>query len=157
MLIKNAKLILIASMIAAGLVSCSQQRERLDVQEPHPREWPPPLMDMNDVMHAKLVHTQAIVEGLAIGDLRQVRLNAEQLQLVSMESTWMVHDTVAYVALSDDFRAIARALAEHAAANDLNAATTSYAALTNSCIACHTYLRQERLLRDAPGRLSWRP
>src|SRR5690606_21664313 len=142
-------------LLALALLSCeSRQRDRSQARQPHAYEWPPALVDMADAMQAKLVHTQAIVEGLAIGDLQQVRANAEQLEAVSLEASWMVHDTVTYIAMSDDFRAIARKLAEHAALGDIEAATTDYAALTNSCVACHTYLRRERLSRDLPGRVS---
>jgi hypothetical protein len=123
----------------------------VDEGEDHDRS---PLIDMHDVMQAKLVHTQAIVEGLALGDLEQVQINALRLEEASSDSRWMVHDTVTYIVLAEDFRTVARRLAEQAAANNMDGVIEYYAALTNSCVRCHAYLHRERATSGVPGRIS---
>src|SRR5690606_34061863 len=98
--------------------------------------------------------TQAIVEGLALGDMRQVAMNAESLHGLSTRASWMVHDTVTYVALSETFRERVMALQAFAEAGDVDGAMDSYLEVTRSCLDCHTYMREERQFKDAPGRRS---
>ncbi len=111
-------------------------------------------LNMSDVMQAKLIHTQAIVEGMALGSMPQVEANAEALHELSLHASWMVHDTVTYVAMSESFRDTVMALWQHAEANDADAVMNGYLAMAQSCLDCHTYLREERRFRDAPGRRS---
>lgn len=109
---------------------------------------------MPDIMQAKLIHAQAVVEGIVLGELAQVEANASQLAWISEESAWMVHDTASYVVFSEQFRAIMHEMARHARGGDLDAVIRDYGRMTNSCVACHTYLRQEKLIKDLPGRVS---
>lgn len=111
-------------------------------------------LDMNDVMQAKLLHTQAIVEGMALGNMRQVEVNAEALHELSLRSSWMAHDTVTYVAMSDTFRDNVMTMWQHAEADHPDAVMDSYLAMAKTCLDCHTYLREERRFLDAPGRRS---
>lgn len=114
----------------------------------------PPMVDVSDVMQAKMLHTQAIVEGLARGDLRQVAVNAEAMHELSERTTWFVHETVTYVALSEEFRGLMERMSGHARMDDMDAVIEDYTAVTRSCIACHTYLRKELREKELPGAVS---
>ncbi len=116
-----------------------------------------PALDMSDIMHAKLVCTEGIVNGLARGDLAQVADSAEAMRDLSERASWMVHDTVAYIALSETFREQLDAMIRHARSGDRGALVGDYAAITNTCLACHAYLQEERLESEMPGRISARP
>ncbi len=105
-------------------------------------------------MRAKLTYTQAIVEALAISDYKQIEHNAMRLVDLSQQGGWMVHDTMAYAGLSDDFRNRARTLAMGSLRNDLDLTTDHYAQLLDSCIACHDHLKQQRQTKDMPGAVS---
>lgn len=147
--------IAVSAIIALGLCSCaSEQRSVTPVIVDDDYEMQPARENMPHIMAGKLAHAQAILEGLALGDFRQIEVNAQQLVDISRQAEWMVHDTPSYFAMSDNFRAAAEAMVIDARANDLAALSRDYGALTGSCIACHRYLQAERPTLDMPGRVS---
>lgn len=143
------------------LLSCAHDRsaktdntpravERMDDQY----EVSPPRDTVPKVMQAKLAHAQAVLEGIALADYAQIETNALDLKRISQGGDWLVQESATYFAFSAEFRAICDDLANHARAQNLQAATADYANLANSCVACHSYLRSERQTRDMPGRIS---
>ena len=112
-------------------------------------------IDMADVMKAKLVFTESIVNGLARGDLAQVAASADAMRELSERASWRVQDTVTYVALSEVFRSQLATLAADARAGHRSSLVNDYVAVTNTCLACHSYLSRERQEQDMPGRISW--
>ena len=115
---------------------------------------PPTDARLNDIMQAKLVHSKALLEAIPIGDYDLVAENADELALLSEQSAWIVHDTASYRSLSDEFRGIARRMAERARARDYDGVSNANADMIASCTRCHQYLRREGLTRDMPGRVS---
>ncbi len=112
-------------------------------------------IDMADVMKAKLVFTESIVNGLARGDLAQVAASAEAMRELSERASWRVQDTVTYIALSEVFRSQLATLAADAREGRRSDLVNDYIAVTNTCLACHSYLSRERQEQDMPGRISW--
>jgi len=147
-----------AAVIVAGLAAAGCAQDRVAHERQHDNEhighYRPEMVDMSDVMQAKMLHTQAIVEGLARGDLRQVAVNAEVMHELSDRATWFVHETVTYLALSEEFRDLMARMSHHARMGDMDAVIEDYTAVTRSCIACHTYLRKELREKDLPGAVS---
>ena len=117
-------------------------------------ETPPPRDSVPEVMQAKLAHSQAVLEGLVLADFAQVETNAMALQRISEGSDWLVHDSATYFEFSAEFRRVCDDMINHARARDVRAAARDYANLTNSCVACHEFLRAERQSKDMPGRMS---
>lgn len=115
----------------------------------HPAEDP-----IAGVMWAKLGLARAILEGLVTEDFVEIERDAVQLHELSEHSSWMVTDSVTYVVTSDRFRQIVDDLAEHARAGRLDDATADFNLMTETCVACHTYLRRERRQKDYPERVS---
>jgi cytochrome c556 len=111
---------------------------------------------MPSVMQAKLAHAQAVLEGLALADFRQIEVNAAALIDISQHADWLVHDTPSYASLSEHFRAAAQAMVDDAQRRDLAALSRDYGSLTGSCVACHRYLQAERPTLQMPGRVSMR-
>ncbi len=105
-------------------------------------------------MRSKLAHSQAILEGLAMGDMAQIETNALALKRISQGGEWLTQDSPAYFAFSSEFRKVCDDLYSHAQTKNLQAVASDYAHLTNSCVACHEYLRREREVKDIPGRIS---
>jgi hypothetical protein len=154
-----------AGLIAAAavvLLTCAHPSRTSDTEQTrHPRERmddqyevPPPRDTVPKVMQAKLAHAQAILEGLALADYSQIEVNASTLKSISREAQWLAHDSVEYFELSADFREVCDNLVLHARARNMQATVDDYAALTNSCVACHDYLRRRRQTKDMPGRVS---
>jgi hypothetical protein len=112
---------------------------------------PLPMEGMDDVMQAKLVHAQSLLEGIAIQDFIQIEHHARALAWLSQRSDWRVHTTEAYTVFSQQFRDIALTLAEDARQLDEDAVATDYVQLVHSCLTCHAYLRREGLIKDLPG------
>lgn len=114
----------------------------------------PPEEPIADVMWAKLGLARAILEGLVTEDFVEIERDAVQLRELSEHSSWMVTDSVTYVVTSDRFRQIVDDLAEHARGGKLDDATADFGLMTETCVACHTYLRRERRQKDYPERVS---
>jgi hypothetical protein len=77
-------------------------------------------------MRAKLMHSQQILEAIALEDLPAVATSAEQLKLLSLDSSWQVLQTEDYMRYSEDFRRAADLLANSAANKNLDAAVLAY-------------------------------
>ena len=120
-------------------------------------ESPPPRDTVSKVMHAKLAHAQAILEGMALGDYAITESNAMALKRISEGGDWLVQDSATYFEFSAEFRRACDDLINHTRAQKLAAMTEDYANLTSTCIACHEYLRSERQANDMSGKISMGP
>ena len=137
---------------SAGDAQPSSESMMTDQYEaPQPRDTVP------KVMRAKLAHSQAVLEGIALADYAQIESNAMALKRISQGGDWLVHESATYLDFSTEFREICDDLVTHAHAQNLQAVATDYGHLANSCVACHAYLRMERQTRDIPGRVSMGP
>jgi len=117
-------------------------------------EVPLPRENLSGVMRAKLAHAQVILEGLALGDHRQVEANAAALKRISEGAEWMAHDSTTYFALSAAFREICDDMIAHSRAEDLDALSSDYARMSGSCIDCHRTLRLEAPFRSLQDRVT---
>ncbi len=159
---------LVASLIvAAGCTQGPKYEGKVGMADqpgasaaPVPMDQPAPTMTlqnqaMQNVMQAKLTHTHALLEGIALADFLQIEQNAEALTWLSQQSEFQVHETVAYVVFSDQFREITSNMADHARQQDLEAVSVDYIQMTSKCMDCHAYLRREGLVKELPGAVSW--
>ena len=161
----SAALLCSLCLVSVFSLSCAHDRaqattstnvtatERMDDQF----ETPPPRDTVPKVMQAKLAHAQAVLEGLALADFAQIESNAMALKRISQGGDWLVQDSATYFDFSTEFRGICDDLVNHAHSQNMQAISTDYANLVNSCVACHSYLRMERQTKDMPGRVSIRP
>jgi hypothetical protein len=101
-------------------------------------------------MRAKLVHSQKILEALALEDFAQIAKHSQDLKLLSQESVWNVLQTEQYVLHSDDFRRRADALKDAAKKKNLDGASLAFVELTLNCVQCHKYVRDVRAPKPAP-------
>lgn len=95
-------------------------------------------------MQQKLDHSKAILEGLALEDYQSIAKNAQDLSLLSLESTWNVLSTQEYLQHSQDFRRAVKQIIEAAHEKNVDKATLGYVDLTIRCVECHKYLRETR-------------
>lgn len=95
-------------------------------------------------MRAKLVHSQKLLEALALEDYAAMAKQSQDLKLLSQESIWNVLQTEQYVQHSNDFRRRADALTEAAKKKNLDGASLAFVELTLNCVQCHKYVRDLR-------------
>ena len=118
----------------------------------HAEEQSPdvPLEKLSKFMRAKLVHSQKILEALALEDFAQLAKHSQDLKLLSQESNWNVLQTEQYVLHSDDFRRRADALTDAAKKKNLDGASLAFVELTLNCVQCHKHVRDVRGGRVEP-------
>jgi hypothetical protein len=103
-------------------------------------------------MRAKLVHSQKLLEALALEDFAQLAKHSQDLKLLSQESNWNVLQTEQYLLHSEDFRRRADALTQAAKKKNLDGASLAYVELTLNCVQCHKHLRDVRGQHEPPKR-----
>lgn len=112
--------------------------------------------DLASVMQSKVAYSAALLSAIALHDYPQLERNAEELRVLSLEASFIVHDTVTYRAMSESFRAEVTSLAAHARERNQAAIEEDYRRLTDTCFRCHAYVREERFRGSLPGRVSMR-
>ena len=98
-------------------------------------------------MHAKLAHSQNILEGLAVENYDQIAKSSQSLTLLSEEAGWNVLQTAEYAHQSDLFRRNTKALTEAARKNNLDGATLAFVQVTLNCVECHKHVRSVQQAR----------
>jgi len=97
------------------------------------------------VMREKLGHSQKILEAILTSNFAQLERESTALSKATESSAWTVLKGPEYVQQSERFLKSLRDLSAAAKERDLDAAMTNYTALTNSCFACHRYMKDRRL------------
>lgn len=122
-------------VLLAGLLALSAATER-DKRSRTPA--------IREFMRQKLVHSQAVLEGLAVEDYDQILTNSKKLIAMSQEGTWNVLGGSEYAEHSLNFRRNAEALVKAANLANLDSATLAYVRVTMSCVECHKYVRTRK-------------
>lgn len=102
---------------------------------------------VEDLMKKKLVHSQKILEGLALNDFKAIADNADELIAISKEAEWKVLKTPQYELYSNDFRRTADTLAKYGRDKNIDGAALAYVELTLTCVKCHKHVREVRWAR----------
>ena len=100
--------------------------------------------DVAVFMRAKLAHSQNVLEGLALEDYDLIGRGAHDLALASQASSWQVLQTEDYARLSTEFRRACDGLRSAAKAENLDGAVLAWMEVTQKCVQCHRYIRDER-------------
>lgn len=102
---------------------------------------------VRELMHKKLQMSQKILEGIALEDYGKVRDGADELVLISKATSWRVFKTPQYELHSNDFRRSAETLSKMADAKNVDGAALAYVDMTLTCVRCHKYVREVRMVR----------
>ena len=100
--------------------------------------------DVAVFMRAKLDHSKNVLEGLALADFDLIARGAQELSLASQESSWHVLQTEDYARLSAEFRRSCDSLRSAAKAENLDGAVLAWMEVTQKCVQCHRYIRDEQ-------------
>lgn len=98
-----------------------------------------------EFMAAKLVHSQKVLEALALEDYDAIAKHSQEMSLLSQAATWNVLQTPEYLQQSTEFRRRADALTQAAKNKNLDGAAIAYVELTLKCVQCHKYVRNVRV------------
>jgi len=99
-------------------------------------------------MRAKLAHSQDVLEGLSLEDFDLIGKGAQELSLVSQDSSWQVLQTEDYARQSAEFRRSCDTLRKAAQEENLDGALLAWMEVTMKCVQCHRYVRDEAAPRQ---------
>lgn len=98
-------------------------------------------------MHAKLVHSQTVLEGLVTKNFDRIETAAERLMLTSLDTPAVKagenREDEVYDHMKVEFLRLAGRLKQMAEKENLEGAAFVHEKLNGTCIACHQYLRDE--------------
>lgn len=102
--------------------------------------------DPDPLMVAKLQQSQALLAALALGDFEKMQKNAEALHKLSEEAQFkQARKTREYELHANAFQRSAETLIQKAKAKNIDGATLAYLDLTQTCVRCHQYTRENRI------------
>ena len=105
---------------------------------------------VSELMRKKLEHSQKVLEGLATVDYKALTKHADELIDLSKQVEWRVLKTPQYEIHSKEFRRNCENLVKASKDKNVDAAALAYVELTLSCVRCHKYVREERMVRLDP-------
>src|SRR5215831_11457256 len=105
---------------------------------------------VSELMRKKLQNSQKVLEGLAVNDFKSISKHAEDLIDLSKQAEWRVFKTPQYETNSNELRRNAENLIKSAKDKNIDAAALAYVELTLTCVRCHKYVREERMVRLDP-------
>lgn len=127
-----------AALVTAAVISLPLATEPLAAEGRSSEATPDQVADF---MRAKLDHSIAVLEGLAIEDYEMMAKAAQDLALASQASNWQVLQTEEYARQSGEFRRSCITLRDAAKAKNLDAAALAWMDVTMKCVQCHRYVR----------------
>ena len=101
-----------------------------------------PATKSQEFMRGKLMHSQKVLEAIALEDYSGLSQHAEQIRLLSLDENWQVMQTQQYAKLSAEFRTAASALSDAGKDKNLDGAILAYFRMTQNCVNCHRYVRK---------------
>jgi hypothetical protein len=108
-------------------------------------------LGLHRVMHEKLDHAKAILEGVVTSDWSVIDRESRAMVRVTQDPAWSVLTAPEYLRQSDLFSRALQDLIQASARRDLSAAGNADVALTSSCVRCHEYVARHRTARLPPG------
>lgn len=92
-------------------------------------------------MHAKLVGSQNVLEGLVTEDFKRIYRSAENMKRMSEAAEWPRADDKVYGHYGVQFRQQCDKVMKLADERNLEGAHYTYLGMTTTCINCHNYVR----------------
>lgn len=97
------------------------------------------------LMAAKLEHAQAVLEGLALNDLKKVKAGADKLVAISDAAEFLnAYKSNEYTLQINLFRRAAQTISRKAEAGNIDGVMLAYTDMTMTCLKCHQHTRDLR-------------
>jgi len=97
------------------------------------------------VMRAKLVHSQRVLEAIMTSDFALLERESAELARATQSPSWSVFKSAEYARHTAAFLRATQDLGDAAKGHDLDAAALHYMSLTLSCFQCHRYMKGARI------------
>lgn len=139
--------VVLCSAVSAVAVSSLLMAQVKSIPVTVPESQPVGGADTRMMMHAKLIHSQKVLEGLVTHDFRVVEQAAAALSKISLSpppdltKAGDKSDTEVYEHFRMEFARLTGQLEGHARRKELEATAYVQQNLTATCIACHDYIR----------------
>jgi hypothetical protein len=99
----------------------------------------------HELMRAKLKHSQAVLEGLALADFKRIGAAADELVQVSQGAEFLnAYKSREYEIQVQLFRRSAETVSRKAKDRNLDGVTLAYLDMTLSCVKCHQHTRDTK-------------
>jgi len=102
---------------------------------------------LTNVMRAKLVHAQKILETVVTSDWVGLETHSRELERLTADPGWAVLKYPEYARHSGAFVLAIQDLHRAAAQRDLEETPKKYIAVTLQCVECHRYLARQRIAK----------
>jgi hypothetical protein len=99
------------------------------------------------MMQKKLKSAHLVLDGVAVGNFKQMESGGEELIRLAKSETWQLIRSPNYEIHSADFVRATEKLVKKAKEKNMDGAALAYVEMTLSCVRCHQYVREHR--RDA--------
>ena len=93
-------------------------------------------------MRKKMDYSQAILQGLAMGDFEAIRINGERMSLLNKVEGFVRRRNPRYKMYVREFEHINNEIVEHAEQENLAGVTLAFNQLTVNCVNCHSAMRK---------------
>ena len=162
---KNLPITLAVMSIAlsAGFVFCQEDQSAVSPkattekkkEEPVPPKEEPEEVRANRWMKAKQRNAHLIFDGLTEGDFEKVAKGAKFMRSSGALERWLsdqnYFDHYAYDGQANTFNYAVRELQRHAERNDIQGALNAYVMLSQTCVRCHSVVRDVEVYKSGPG------
>ena len=139
------KRILAAIAFAFVLVPLCGSAQTKIIEEPRKSDFD----KTKPFMHAKLVNSQNVLEGVVTEDFERIFRSAENMKKMSLALQWPRADDEVYNHYGEQFRQICDKLMSTSKDENLEGVHFTYLSLTTSCVNCHNHVRKSlRVVRD---------
>lgn len=92
-------------------------------------------------MKAKMDYSTAILRGMAMGDLEEVKTNAERMQALNRVEGFVRRRNPDYARQVDNFDRVTKGLVRQAEIGNIDGIALEFSQLSLSCVRCHQVLR----------------
>ena len=142
----------VAGFVAIGMRTAAEPPEtvaanngaKLKNAEPEPKP-PLKLPTRKEVMQAKLKSSQAILEGIALGDFAKIQTSAEELVAVGKATDFLnAYKGNEYLFHVELMRRPAETIAKKAKDKNMDGVMVSFNDLTLSCLKCHQRMKADK-------------
>ncbi len=107
-----------------------------------PAQEAPAEHDTSVWMRKKMDYSQAILQGLAMGDFEAIRINGERMSVLNKVEGFVRRRNPHYKMHVREFERISNEIVEQAKQQNLAGVTLAFNQLTVNCVNCHSAMRQ---------------
>ncbi len=130
------------SILLAGYISTFSLAVDPPTAKANPADEKTGEQDTSVWMRKKMDYSQAILQGLAMGDFEEIRINGERMVLLNKVEGFVRRRNPRYKMHVREFENISNEIVEQAKQENLAGVTLAFNQLTVNCVNCHSSMRK---------------